>query len=62
MTITRSFHETVQARVARDPAFNRSLLQEAVQSFISGDVVTGKAILRFGFRGAPTTSLDRGGK
>lgn len=46
MTITRSFRETVQARVARDPAFRRALLQEAVQSFISGDLDTGKAVLR----------------
>ncbi len=46
MAITRSFKETVQARVARDPAFRRALLQEAVQTFIAGDVDTGKTILR----------------
>jgi len=46
MTMFRSFQETVQTRVARDPAFRRALLQEAVQSFISGDVDTGEAVLR----------------
>ena len=46
MTNTRSFKETVQARVEKSPAFRRALLQEAVQSLLGGDVDTGKAILR----------------
>lgn len=46
MTLTRSFKETVQARVVADPAFRQALLQEAVQTFLRGDVDTGKVLLR----------------
>ena len=43
---TREFKETVKARAARDLAFRAALLSEAVDLFISGDVETGKAVLR----------------
>lgn len=46
MALTRDFKETIQARARRDPAFRKELLREAVESFISGDVETGKIVLR----------------
>lgn len=46
MALTRSFKETVQARVLADPAFGAALLREGVNSLLGGDVETGKAILR----------------
>jgi len=46
MALTRDFKETIKARVERDPAFRRELLIEGIESFLSGDVDTGKAILR----------------
>jgi len=46
MPLTREFKETIQARVRRDRAFRRALLSESVESFLSGDVETGKTILR----------------
>ena len=46
MALTRDFKETVQARVERDPAFREALLKEGVQCLLSGDVETGKAVLR----------------
>ncbi len=46
MVLTRDFRETVQARVKREPAFARALLQEAMQLFIDGDVEAGRSILR----------------
>lgn len=46
MPLTREFKDTVQARAARDPAFRRALLQEAVQVLLEGDVSAGRAVLR----------------
>ncbi len=46
MVLTRDFKETIQARVERDPAFREALLKEGVQCLLSGDVETGKAVLR----------------
>lgn len=46
MALTRDFKETVQARAARDPRFRRELLREGVQCLLSGDLDTGKAVLR----------------
>lgn len=46
MALTRDFKDTIQARVRRDPAFRRALLREAVENFISGDLGTGKTVLR----------------
>jgi DNA-binding phage protein len=46
MVLTREFKLTVRARVQRDAAFRRELLREAVESFLQGDVETGKAMLR----------------
>ena len=46
MALTRSFKETVQARAQRDQAFRDALLTESVEALLSGEVDTGKAILR----------------
>ncbi len=46
MALTRSFKDTVQARVQRDPAFREALLAEAVDAFLAGDIDTGKTVLR----------------
>ena len=46
MALTRDFKETIQARVKRDPAFRRELLREGMECFLSGDVDTGKTVLR----------------
>ncbi len=46
MALTRDFKETVRARAARDAAFRRALLAEAIDNMLAGDVATGKAVLR----------------
>ena len=46
MTLTRSFKETILARVEEDPRFREELLKEGVECLVSGDMDTGKAILR----------------
>jgi hypothetical protein len=46
MALTRHFMETVKARADRDADFRKELLSEGVETFLSGDVETGKAILR----------------
>ncbi len=46
MALTRDFKETIQVRVERDPAFRAELLKEGVECLLSGDVDTGKAVLR----------------
>ena len=46
MALTKDFKETVRARVQRDPAFRRELLREGVESFLAGDMESGKSVLR----------------
>jgi hypothetical protein len=46
VALTRDFKQTIQARARRDPAFRKELLREAVESFLAGDVETGKTVLR----------------
>lgn len=46
MVLTRSFKETIQARMERDPTFREELLKEGVECLLSGDVDAGKAVLR----------------
>jgi DNA-binding phage protein len=46
MALTRSFKELVQRRVANDAAFGEALLREGIDTLLTGDVDTGKAILR----------------
>jgi DNA-binding phage protein len=46
MALTRSFKELVQKRVGEDPEFGAALLREGIDTMLTGDVDTGKAILR----------------
>ena len=46
MALTRDFKATAQARVQADPAFREALLREGIETMLSGDVDTGKAMLR----------------
>jgi DNA-binding phage protein len=46
MVLTRSFKDYIKAKVESDPAFRQALFQEAVQTLISGDVDTARAVLR----------------
>ncbi len=46
MALTRSFKELVQRHVAADPAFGEALLREGIDTMLTGDIDTGKAILR----------------
>jgi|TARA_B100001964_G_C13864813_1_gene436066 hypothetical protein len=46
MVLTRDFKETIQARIKHDPDFREELLKEGVDCLLSGDVDTGKAVLR----------------
>lgn len=46
MALTRSFKETVKARVERDPAFKAALLTEGLNALLEGDLDAGKAVLR----------------
>ena len=46
MALTRSFKETVQARVLADRSFREALLREAIDTMLAGDIDVGKAILR----------------
>ncbi len=71
MVLTRGFREIVAERAAREPEFREALLEEAVSLLVSGDVQTGKAMLRdlinatMGFEtlaretGTPSKSLMR---
>ncbi|WP_160004943.1 DNA-binding protein [Rhizobium sp. 18055] len=46
MALTRDFRDTIKARAASDAAFRAALLSDAVELLLSGDVETGKAVLR----------------
>jgi len=46
MPLTHDFKETIQARVRRELQFRQALLREAVESYLNGDLETGKAVLR----------------
>ena len=46
MALTKSFKELVQRRVAADPEFAAALLREGIDIMLTGDVDTGKSILR----------------
>jgi DNA-binding phage protein len=68
---TKSFKDLVQGRVKTDKKFAEALLREGIDALLSGDVDTGKTILRdyikatVGFEklgeatGAPAKSLIR---
>lgn len=46
VALTRDFKETVRIRIATDPTYRMALLREGFQRLLSGDLATGKAILR----------------
>ena len=46
MPLTRDFKRTVLARVQRDPAFAKALLDEAATLFLNGEPETARLILR----------------
>jgi DNA-binding phage protein len=46
MPLTRDFRDTVVARVERDPAFARAMLDEAATLFLNGEPVTARMMLR----------------
>ena len=46
MPLTKSFNETVKAKLAKSEGFRRALLGEAVSCMLTGDVETGKSVLR----------------
>ena len=46
MPLTHDFKETIRARAQREPKFRRALLREAVETYLNGDLETGKAVLR----------------
>lgn len=46
MALTKDFKETVRERLQREPEFRKALLRESIECLMSGDVDTGKAILR----------------
>ena len=46
MALTREFKDTVKARATRDAKFRRALLTESIECMLSGDLKTGKAMLR----------------
>ena len=46
MGLTRDFKATVIARVERDPAFAKGLLDEATALLIAGEAATARVILR----------------
>lgn len=46
MALTRSFKQTVNERVERDPQFAKALLDEAATLFLSGEPETARLILR----------------
>ena len=46
MALTRDFKHTIMARVNRDPAFAKALLDEAATLFLNGDPQTARLLLR----------------
>ena len=46
MALTKSFKDRVQTRAETDPDFRYGLLTESIESMLSGDIETGKSLLR----------------
>ncbi|MGA2852469.1 MAG: transcriptional regulator [Terracidiphilus sp.] len=46
MPLTKSFNDTIKSQLQKNEGFRRALLREAVGSMISGDIETGKSVLR----------------
>ena len=46
MPLTKAFKNTVQTRAAQDPKYRYGLLTDSIESMLSGDIETGKLLLR----------------
>jgi DNA-binding phage protein len=46
MALTRDFKETIKARIQADPEFRAVMLSGSIELLLSGDVETGKDLLR----------------
>ena len=46
MALTKHFKDTIKDRVARDPAFREELLKDGIECLLTGDLDTGKVVLR----------------
>lgn len=46
MALTKAFNETVKSKLSKSAGFRRALLKESVEAMISGDLETGKSLLR----------------
>jgi hypothetical protein len=46
MPLTKSFNDTVKSKLQQSEGFRKALLKEAVSCMISGDLETGKSVLR----------------
>ena len=46
MALTKSFKDRVQTRAEADPSYRYGLLTESIESMLSGDLETGKLLLR----------------
>ena len=46
MALTKSFKDRVQTRAETDLAFRYGLLTESIEAMLSGDIETGKSLLR----------------
>lgn len=46
MVLTKDFRKTIHNRVQHDAGFRKTMLTEAVDSFLSGDLEVGKSMLR----------------
>jgi hypothetical protein len=49
--LTRKFRDLVHRHVAEDPAYAEALLHEGIDTMLTGDIDTGKAILRDDIKG-----------
>jgi len=59
MPVTRDFKKTIKARALRDPEFRQGLLTESIENMLSGDIETGKYILRDYINATRSDSLER---
>ena len=46
MAITREFRATLMERAQKDAEFRRAMLKEGIDALLTGDLETGKAMLR----------------
>ncbi|ABB24690.1 transcriptional regulator [Chlorobium phaeovibrioides] len=46
MALTKSYRDTLKARVERDPEFRAALFEEAMSAFLNGETGVGKALLK----------------